>query len=112
MPSMIDLDAIAVFVKVVQAGSFTQAARLLGMPNTTVSAKVARLEKRLGVTLIQRTTRKLYVTPAGQDYFARCMRGLAEIETAETEVSLTTAEARGVLKITVTGEVAHSLLPP
>ena len=45
-----DLDAIAVFVKVVQAGSFSQAARLLGMPNTTVSAKVARLEKDLGVS--------------------------------------------------------------
>ena len=59
-----DLNAIAVFVKVVQAGSFSQAARLLGMPNTTVSAKVARLEKQLGVTLIQRTTRKLALTEA------------------------------------------------
>jgi len=107
-----DLDAIAVFVKVVQAGSFSKAARLLGMPNTTVSAKVARLEKRLGVTLIQRTTRKLYVTPAGQDYFARCMRGLAEIETAESELSAVTGEPRGVLKVTVTGEVAHNLVPP
>ena len=107
-----DLDDIAVFVKVVQAGSFSKAARLLDMPNTTVSAKVARLEKRLGVTLIQRTTRKLHITPAGQAYFARCMRGLAEIETAEAEISSATAEPRGVLRITVTGDVAHSLLPP
>ena len=107
-----DLDDIAVFVKVAQAGSFSKAARLLDMPNTTVSAKVARLEKRLGVTLIQRTTRKLHITPAGQAYFARCMRGLAEIETAEAEISSATAEPRGVLRITVTGDVAHSLLPP
>jgi DNA-binding transcriptional LysR family regulator len=107
-----DLDAIAVFVKVVQAGSFSQAARLLGMPNTTVSAKVARLEKRLGVTLIRRTTRKLHVTPAGQAYFERCMRGLAEIETAEAQVSSAIAKPRGVLRITVPGDVAHSLLPP
>jgi DNA-binding transcriptional LysR family regulator len=107
-----DLDDIAVFVKVVQAGSFSQAARLLGMPNTTVSAKVARLEKRLGVTLIRRTTRKLHVTPAGRNYFARCVRGIDEIETAEAEISSASAEPRGVLKITVTGEVAHSLLPP
>jgi DNA-binding transcriptional LysR family regulator len=107
-----DLDAIEVFVKVVQAGSFTGAARLLGMPNTTVSAKVARLEKRLGVTLIRRTTRKLHVTPAGQAYYARCMRGLAEIETAEAEISSATPEPRGVLKITVPGDLAHSLLPP
>jgi DNA-binding transcriptional LysR family regulator len=107
-----DLDAIAVFVKVVQAGSFTQAARLLGMPNTTVSAKVARLEERLGVTLIRRTTRKLHITPAGQAYFERCVRGLAEIEAADAEVSSGTAEPKGVLRITVPGDVAHSLLPP
>lgn len=107
-----DLDAIAVFVKVVQAGSFSKAARLLDMPNTTVSAKVARLEKRLGVTLIQRTTRKLHITPAGQAYFTRCMRGLAEIETAEAELSSAATGPRGVLRITTTGEIAHSLLPP
>lgn len=107
-----DLDAVAVFVRVVQAGSFSRAARLLGMPNTTVSAKVARLEKHLGVTLIQRTTRRLRVTPAGQSFFARCMRGLAEIETAEAELSSEAAEPRGTLRITVSGDVAHSLLPP
>ncbi|MGZ5278470.1 MAG: LysR family transcriptional regulator, partial [Pseudobdellovibrionaceae bacterium] len=64
-----DLDAIAVFVKVVESGSFSAAARLLKMPKTTVSAKIAALEKRLGATLIQRTTRKLNVTEAGQNYY-------------------------------------------
>ena len=106
-----DLDDISAFVKVVQAGSFSQAARVLGMPNTTVSAKVARLEKRLGVTLIQRTTRKLHVTAAGQEYFARCMRGLSEIEAAEAEISSAT-EPQGLLKITAPGDVAHTILPP
>ncbi|MGZ8202033.1 MAG: LysR substrate-binding domain-containing protein [Burkholderiales bacterium] len=108
----ISLDAIAVFVKVVQSGSFRQAARVLGMPNTTVSANVARLEERLGVTLIQRTTRKLHVTPAGQAYFERCMRGLAEIQTAENEVSSAAPEPRGLLRIAATVSVAHNLLPP
>ena len=89
-----DLDGIAIFVKVVQAGSFSGAARLLGVPNTTVSAKVARLEKRLGVTLIQRTTRKLHVTPAGRAYFERCVRGLEEIESAEAEVTLASHRGR------------------
>ena len=107
-----DLDGIAVFVKVVQAGGFSKAARLLGMPNTTVSAKVARLEKRLGVTLIQRTTRKLHITPAGQAYFARCVHGLSEIEAAETELNSAAAEPRGLLRVTVPSDVAHSLLPP
>jgi DNA-binding transcriptional LysR family regulator len=107
----VDLDDIAVFAKVVQAGSFSQAARLLDMPNTTVSAKVARLEKRLGVTLIQRTTRKLHITAAGRAYFERCVRGLAEIETAEAEISSARAQPRGLLRITVTGQIAHSVLP-
>jgi DNA-binding transcriptional LysR family regulator len=107
-----ELDDIAVFVKVVQAGSFSGAARLLAMPNTTVSAKVARLEKRLGITLIRRTTRKLHITPAGQTYFEKCARGLAEIEAAEAQISSAAQEPHGVLRITVTGEIAHSLLPP
>ena len=107
-----DLDGIAIFVKVVQAGSFSGAARVLGVPNTTVSAKVARLEKRLGVTLIQRTTRKLNITPAGRAYYERCARGLEEIETAEAELSLSAAEPRGLLRITAPGDVAHGMLPP
>lgn len=107
-----DLDGIAIFVKVVQAGSFSGAARLLRVPNTTVSAKVARLEKRLGVTLIQRTTRKLNVTPAGRAYFERCVRGLEEIEAAEAEVALSTTEPRGLLRVTAPGDVAMGMLPP
>ena len=108
----LSLDCIAVFVKVVHAGSFRQAARMLGMPNTTVSANVARLERRLGVTLIRRTTRKLHVTPAGQAYYARCVRGLAEIEAAEIEVSSAAAQPHGVLRIAASVSVAHNLLPP
>ena len=71
-----DLDGIAIFVKVMQAGSFSQAAKLLGMPNSTVSAKVSALEKRLGVTLLQRTTRRLRPTQAGEAYFQRSVRAL------------------------------------
>lgn len=62
---MNNFDAIPVFVKVVQAGSFSAAARLLNMPKTTVSAKIAALEKRLQLKLIQRSTRRLHVTEAG-----------------------------------------------
>ena len=107
-----ELDGIAIFVKVVQAGSFSQAARLLGVPNTTVSAKVARLEKRLGVTLIQRTTRKLHITPAGRAYFERCAPALEGIENAEAQMTLAAPEPAGVLRITAPGDVAHGLLPP
>ena len=107
-----ELDGIAIFVKVVQAGSFSQAARLLGVPNTTVSAKVARLEKRLGVTLIQRTTRKLHITPAGRAYFELCAPALEAIQGAEAQMTLAVPEPSGVLRITAPGDVAHGLLPP
>ena len=70
------LDGIDVFVRVVQAGSFAAAARDLGMPTTTVSARIARLEERLGVTLIQRSTRRMHVTEAGQAYFGHCVEAL------------------------------------
>lgn len=109
---MRNLDAIAVFVKVVQAGSFTAAARQLKMPNTTVSAKVASLERALGVTLLQRTTRKLSVTQAGEAYFRRCVRGLEEIEAAETEAVSSRSEPQGTLKITAPVDIGHTLLPP
>lgn len=105
------LDSIPVFVKVAQLGSFSQAARVLGMPNTTVSAKVAQLEKSLGTTLMQRTTRKLHLTEAGQAYLERCIRALAELEAAESELTSTSGEIKGHLRITASVDVGHSLLP-
>ncbi|MFN3494805.1 MAG: LysR family transcriptional regulator, partial [Hydrogenophaga sp.] len=57
-----------VFVRVAQAGSFSAAARRMGMPVSTLSVRVSRLEQRLGVTLLQRTTRRLNLTEAGQAY--------------------------------------------
>lgn len=105
------LDSIPVFVKVAQLGSFSQAARVLGMPNTTVSAKVAQLEKSLGTTLMQRTTRKLHLTEAGQAYLERCIRALAELEAAESELTSTNGEIKGHLRITASVDVGHSLLP-
>jgi DNA-binding transcriptional LysR family regulator len=105
------LDDVSVFVKVVQAGSFSQAARQLSMPNTTVSAKVAALEKRLGVTLIQRTTRKLNITEAGEAYFRRCVVALEELQAAETEVTSSQAAPQGVLRITAPVDAGHTILP-
>ena len=104
-----DLDGIAVFVKVLQAGSFSRAAKLLGMPNSTVSAKVSALEKRLGVTLLQRTTRKLRATQAGEAYYQRSLRALEELQAAENE--LETGEPKGLLRLTAPVEIGHSLLP-
>lgn len=106
-----DLDGIAIFVKVIQAGSFSRAAMLLGMPKSTVSAKVSVLEKRLGVTLLQRTTRKLRATQAGEAYFQRAVRALEELQVAENELETGRAEPKGLLRLTAPVEVGHSLLP-
>ncbi|WPU64829.1 LysR family transcriptional regulator [Peredibacter starrii] len=106
-----NLDGIDVFVKVIQTGSFTAAAKALRMPTTTVSSKVAYLESRLGVTLIQRTTRKLQLTQAGTIFFKRCVIALEEIEAGENELSIGKTEPEGTLKISTVAELGHTILP-
>jgi DNA-binding transcriptional LysR family regulator len=108
---MLGLDDIAVFVQVVEAGSFSAAARRLAMPKATVSAKVARLEKRLGLSLIQRTTRKLRVTEAGEQYFRHCAEAIREVEVAEATLQSTSGKPSGVLKITAPVDLGRTLLP-
>jgi DNA-binding transcriptional LysR family regulator len=105
------IDEIAVFVRVLEAGSFTAAARQLAMPPTTVSAKIAALEKRLGTTLILRTTRQLRATPAGEFYLDRCRSALQEIETAEAELKTDREEPTGTLRITAPTVMGRSILP-
>ena len=106
-----DLDAITVFVRVVEAGSFSAAARRLGAPKATVSAKVARLEKRLGLSLLQRTTRKLRLTEAGQEYFRHCAQAVREVELAEATLQTTSGKPSGVLRVTAPVDLGHTLLP-
>lgn len=97
----VNLNEALVFARVVQAGSFTAAARLLGMPKSSVSKKVADLEERLGVRLLQRTTRTLGLTDAGRVYFERCARIIDELEEADQAVAELQAAPRGVLRVTV-----------
>lgn len=106
-----DLNEISIFLKVIQKGSFSQAAKAMGLPNSTVSHKVSMLERRLGVTLIQRTTRKLLVTPAGESYYKRCLQGLEEIKAAEQELATIKGEPQGLLKITAPAELGSGILP-
>lgn len=105
-----DLNQVAVFVKVVQAGSFSAAARLLGMPTSTVSKRVAMLEKRLGLTLLQRTTRRLHLTAAGQTYFDHAAAGLAQMLDAEAAVSEAAAQPRGLLRVTAPADLGDEIL--
>lgn len=106
-----DLNEISIFVKVVESGSFTQAARQLGLPNSTVSAKVSSLEARMGLTLIQRTTRRLQVTPSGKNFYNRCAAGLGEILQAQEEISSEQQEPQGLLRITAPIDLGGLILP-
>lgn len=110
--SEVDLNEVSVYVKVVEKGSFSAAARELGMPNSTVSAKISSLEKRLGVTLIRRTTRKLNVTAAGEGFYRASLRGLHQLKAAESELALKKGEPRGWLRITAPVELGAAILPP
>jgi DNA-binding transcriptional LysR family regulator len=105
-----DLNEAAVFVKVVQVGSFSAAARMLGLPISTVSTRVARLEKRLGVTLLQRTTRRLHLTDAGEVYFHHASMGLAHLLDGEAAVSESAAEPKGLLRVTAPADIGDHIL--
>lgn len=95
-----DLNEVLVFTRVVQAGSFTAAGRMLGMPKSSVSKKVSDLENRIGARLLQRTTRKLGLTDAGRIFFERCERIVSELEEAEQAVHQLQASPRGLLRVT------------
>jgi DNA-binding transcriptional LysR family regulator len=106
------LDGVDVFVKVVDAGGFSAAARQLGMPATTVSARIARLEERLGVTLIQRSTRKMHVTDVGRAYYVHCVEALRSLEAGEEQLAAQSGEPSGTLRVTAPSDIAQTLLPP
>jgi DNA-binding transcriptional LysR family regulator len=98
---MVDLNDIAVFVRVAQFESFSRAAHALGMPVSTVSRKVSALEAELGVTLLQRTTRKLALTSQGRNYFNQCSEPLNLLFDAERVLTQTQNKPEGSLKISV-----------
>ena len=108
---MIDFNEIYVFIKVVEATSFTKAAKILNMPNSTVSARISSLEERLGVTLLYRTTRQLNLTPEGKNYYQQAILGFKEILQAEEELKETGSSPQGSLKITAPHLLGNILLP-
>lgn len=90
---------MSIYRAVIDAGSFTQAADRLGLSKAVVSRSVSQLEARLGVRLINRTTRRLSVTEEGATFQARCIRLLAELDEAEAEITARSGQARGLLRV-------------
>ena len=105
-------DAMRAFARVVEAGSFTQAARTLDMSKTSVTQLVQQLEARLRVKLLNRTTRKVNVTADGAVYYERVLRLLADLDDAETSLPSATTLPRGRLRVDVPSPFASMLLVP
>lgn len=107
---MDQLRAMRVYSKVVDEGSFTKAADKLDLAPAVVTRLVAELEQHLGVRLLNRTTRSLALTQAGERYLERVTRILADVEDAETVANLETAEPRGVVRVLASPAIAvHQL---
>lgn len=104
------VDAMRLFTRIVERRSFTRAAQDLALPRSTVTEVMQRLEARLGVRLLERTTRQVRPTLDGEAYYQRCMAILAEIE--EAEAAFTGARPTGLLRVDVQGTLAqHFMLP-
>ena len=96
---MTDLNELQFFLQVSETRSFTAAAKRLGVPKSSVSRAIQRLETRLGVRLVERTTRSVALTEAGEVYLDRCQRVMEEAEQADLAVGALLAKPRGRLRV-------------
>lgn len=104
--------ALKVFTRVVEAGSFTKAANSLDMPKATVTKLVQGLEAHLRVKLLQRTTRRVTVTPDGATYYKRASRVLADLDDIDSSMANAQTNPRGKLRIDIAGTPARLILIP
>jgi DNA-binding transcriptional LysR family regulator len=110
MGDALDLNAILIFNRVVQAASFSRAAADLGLTKSTVSKKVSELEAQLGISLLRRTTRSLRLTEQGRQFHEQCSKALGEIREATEGARAAGAAPRGKLRITAPADFAGNTL--
>ena len=112
---MQDLNDLYYFSIVVDKGGFAAAGRALGIPKSRLSRRIAQLEDRIGVRLLQRSTRRFAVTDAGQNFYRHCQAMLVEAQAAEEAVAQLTAEPRGLIRVScpvsITQNVMTAILP-
>ncbi|SHH00572.1 LysR family transcriptional regulator [Massilia sp. CF038] len=106
------LQAMEVFVQVVDAGGFTRAAENMQLPKATVSTLVQNLEQALTVKLLHRTTRQVSVTADGAAYYERCLRILSDVREAEESLSHNRASPAGRLRVDVSTSIANDFIIP
>ncbi|WP_324290003.1 LysR family transcriptional regulator [Pyxidicoccus sp. MSG2] len=109
MHSLANIDA---FVRTVEDGDFTRAARRLAVTASAVSRRIARLEEELGVRLFQRTTRALRLTEDGRDFYARCQRILAELDEARESLARSRSRPTGLLRVEAPQVIGQLVLTP
>src|SRR5580692_6058493 len=109
---MTDLNALVVFAKVVEAKSFSEAARRLGMPVSTVSRRVAELEDQLGVRLLDRSTRNLRLTDLGSEVLEHAQRSAEAGEAVQNIVSNRQSSVSGTLRLSAPPNISDTLLSP
>src|SRR5690348_1132735 len=101
------LPNLGAFCRTFESGSFTRAARSLGVTPQAVSRSIARLEQELGVTLFRRTTRSLSATAEARRYYERCVQALSLLATGEQELALDRAAPTGDVRISVPTTYGH-----
>jgi DNA-binding transcriptional LysR family regulator len=109
---MADLNALVVFAKVVEANSFSEAARRLNMPISTVSRRIAELEDQLGGRLLERSTRNLRLTELGREVFEHAVRGAQLRDAIESVVSSRLSDISGTLRLSAPPSLSDTLLTP
>lgn len=107
-----DFQSMAVFVRVLETGSLSAAARALGATPSAVSKRVSQLEEQLGVRLLERTTRALAATEAGQVFYERCARILRDVEEAELAVTEMGNTPRGTIRVSALTLLGEEHLGP
>ena len=105
-------DAMQLFIRIVELGSFTDAAGALNLPRATATHAIKQLEKRLGARLLDRTTRQVAPTLDGQAFYERSKRVLAELEDAETSLSTHVTDPHGTLRLDLHGAHATMIILP
>ena len=109
---MLDLGDLLVFTKVVETESLTKAGQLLGLPKSTVSRRLSRLEEHLGVQLLHRTSRAVTVTQDGATFFDYCLRSMGVLRDGERALQQERANPRGVVKVAIPYVLGQSLVGP
>lgn len=104
---MQDLNDLYFFVQIVEHGGFAAAARALGMPRSRLSRRLALLEERLGVRLVQRSTRRFAVTEIGREYYRHCLAMLVEAEAAQAAIDRVRAAPQGVVRVACPSAVLY-----